>query len=505
MRALEQLMSLKGQFSAEAARLAEALLESLAKKQFREPRDLISFHEITLFLRAYPQSRRVMELADTILFSFQDRMPQTEHEAFENVEISGISGTSIATAFSHQFASSLTQRHAKEISIDWDDYERTDRLGPVLGKLLPAAFEDWSVEPHVDWRVWFEKAGCTLVWLLRKIEPSVYDSLEIPLRWDLAATNATRSRTRLPRRSVYYHDGPLLKRSDVSFEQEFKKARFGVTRVAKPEKLLETIVDTSAVRYRELWGFMHPDLAHVYHADFGRGVDFYFFGVAREWRLPFRAYHCGMYFKNGVPLGYFEGLSFFERMEVGFNLYYTFREGETAWLYAQTLKLFREHLGVTCFTIDPYQLGHENKEAIESGAYWFYRKLGFRPVTEEIARLTQREEERINAEPGYRTPPGKLRRLAKMPVVYGPSLEWGRFSLHTLMQKTQKADGQSAWESLLRHVRSERALKEILKAKNAPEETVYLRLLQRSPKLRASILRLGNVRLGDEMGQALSH
>ncbi len=46
-----------------------------------------------------------------------------------------------------------------------------------------------------------------------------------------------------------------------------------------------------------------------------------------------------MIYKNGVPIGYFEGLSLFERMESGFNLYYTFRDGETAWLYARTLNV----------------------------------------------------------------------------------------------------------------------------------------------------------------------
>ena len=51
------------------------------------------------------------------------------------------------------------------------------------------------------------------------------------------------------------------------------------------------------------------------------------------------------------------------------------------------------------------------------------------------------------------------------------------------------SDGRSAWESLLARVRSERTAQEILKLKNAPEEIGYLGLLQRSPKLRASILR----------------
>jgi hypothetical protein len=200
-----------------------------------------------------------------------------------------------------------------------------------------------------------------------------------------------------------------------------------------------------------------------------------------------------MYFKNGVPLGYFEGLSFFEHLEAGFNLYYTFREGETAWLYARTLKFFRERLGVRCFTVDPYQLGHENDEAIASGAYWFYRKLGFQPVTEEIASLSAQEEERIHSRPGYRTPPATLRRLARMPLLFGEALEWGHFSLRHLGQKIERGTGQSAWESLLTRVSSERTAKKILRAKMAPEETSYLRLLQKSPRLRQQILRMGRV------------
>ena len=110
-------------------------------------------------------------------------------------------------------------------------------------------------------------------------------------------------------------------------------------------------------------------------------------GVPPQHRLPLRAYHAALIFKNGVPVAYFEGLSIFERMESGFNLYYTFRDGETAWIFARVLRLMNQLLGVTVFSIDPYQVGHKNEEGIESGAFWFYRKLGFRPGRPSLLKL----------------------------------------------------------------------------------------------------------------------
>src|SRR4029078_5131488 len=101
------------------------------------------------------------------------------------------------------------------------------------------------------------------------------------------------------------------------------------------------------------------------------------------------------------------------RMESGFNLYYTFRDGETAWLYARVLNVMHHFTGATAFTLDPYQIGHENEEGIESGAFWFYRKLGFRPMRRELLALAEQEEKKIATRKGYRTPPRTLRELAK--------------------------------------------------------------------------------------------
>ena len=426
MSVVAHLESCKGKFGLDAAREVLALLKRVERARLRDPQELIQLHETVMFLRAYPQSAQVLRHADRILFSFGKRVRGMLREDFEYSDVSGIAGTGLTTNFSYPFAKRIAERHGGSVSIDWEQYRHVERLATILAHLIPESFEDWAVAPHPDWRRWYEKAGGTLPWLIRGVTPEVYDLLELPIRWELGDSAASRSHARIPPTTIFYHDGPFLARKDVSIEAEFATPKIAVRRLPRTaaQQTIDIIVDASAVRYRELYGFLYPDAANVYHADLGRGMDFYFFGVARKWRLPKRDYSCGMYFKNGVPIGYVEVLWPRQpkggRMEVGFNLYSTFRQGETAWLYTRLLKLYRERYRVTSFLVDPYQLGHENEEAIESGSFWFYYKLGFRPESPEVARLAERELQKIAKSPSYRTRPATLRKLAASPIVFAP-------------------------------------------------------------------------------------
>jgi hypothetical protein len=165
-------------------------------------------------------------------------------------------------------------------------------------------------------------------------------------------------------------------------------------------------------------------------------VDIFLWGLPPERRLPLRAYQAGFTLKNGVPINYIEGISLFEWMEIGFNTFYAYRDGETAWIYAQALRLLHQILGVTTISVYPYQLGKGNDEALQSGAFWFYRKLGFRPMRPELAGLTRKEERKIAANPSYRTPLRTLRRLSEGHVVYEmPASQpgaWDRFQMRNL-------------------------------------------------------------------------
>jgi hypothetical protein len=347
---------------------------------------------------------------------------------------------------------------------------------------------------------------------------------------------------KLPARKIFFHRTPLIQRRDVSLTGGLVSSPIPIEKLARAagERILDLARETSAVRYRELHGFTYGDSRRVLKAMLGRGTEAFVFGVSPENRLPLRAYHAALIVKNGVPVAYFEGLSIFERLESGFNLYYTFREGETAWLFGCILHLMRQLLGVTVFSIDPYQVGHENEEGIESGAFWFYRKLGFRPVRPELMKLALAEEQRIVSQRGYRTPARTLRKLAAGHMLFempGASAgAWDRFQIRNVGLAVQRrmalefrGDAQKIrtdsakfikrvldlethrWSEpqlrlfegfavvlamipgVARWSASEKLLAaRIIQAKALGDEALYLRLMQRHASIRGALIGFGS-------------
>ena len=132
---LTRLGSWKSRFGDPDPAALERLLTTAAATRFRDPHDLVDFHETLLFLRAYPASPSVARLADAILFSFAERIRALNESGidlspFEEAEVSGIAGASLSAVFSYEVARSLAARHRTRIEIAWDRYDEPDRLGP---------------------------------------------------------------------------------------------------------------------------------------------------------------------------------------------------------------------------------------------------------------------------------------------------------------------------------------------------------------------------------------
>ena len=229
----------------------------------------------------------------------------------------------------------------------------------------------------------------------------------------------------------------MIRRNDVALDQVIR-APLKLDKLSRRdgELVINRCCETTGARYRELYGIAYGDPSSVVRAEVGRGLEIFLWGLPSERRLPLRAYTAGFALKNGVPNNYIEGITICERMELGFNLFYTYRDGESAWVYAQVLRMLHALAGATCFSVDPYQIGYHNDEALESGAFWFYRKLGFRPTRPDLIKLVGREEKRIAASRDYRTPMRTLKQLAEAPVIYelpGTTTDdWDRFRVRRI-------------------------------------------------------------------------
>lgn len=558
-RLLDQLSELKNQFGPREARKLLSLLRRLGQQELADADSIICFHESLLFLRAYPQTAAIVRETESLLRSIPDRIASLQAEgvdlsALEHPELSGIAGTSVTDTFSYDIVQWLLRRHPSQLTLDWEWFEDENRLAETWPRFMPLLEEDAFVEANVPYREWLLAARngrAEVDWLIRRFNSlpltdkeraELYNSQKIYVRWT-PAYPATRTGLRGPKRAHFYHRTRLIARRDVHFATEVRKTpqRFEQLTASQGQVVLDVAREASTARYRELYGFTHGDPKSVFKTSLGRGVDLFVTGLPPERRLPFRAYHSAMIFKNGVPVGYFEGLSLFERMESGFNLYYTYRDGETAWLYARTLSVMRHLTGVTTFCLDPYQIGHENEEGIESGAFWFYRKLGFRSTNSSLLKLTEREEERIGGGRGYRTSPATLRKLAAAPMVLelddNQRGDWDNFQIRRIGLSVQRqmatkfsGDAGKMREAAIRLIgkaigvntsdwpqrrlrvlgdfalvfavmqeefsewdaRDRRRLQEIMKAKSDQDETRYLQLMQDHAGLRAAFLKLGS-------------
>ncbi len=557
-RLLARLEQEKTNFSRGNAALILRLLAVLGRRQFRDPQTLIRFHDALLFIRAYPHNAAVLRQAERLLASFVERVERlraagADMSEFDPEQVSGIAGTTMQDTWNYDVVRWLARLFPRNVAIDWTDYDQEGRLAATLPRFIPLLADDADVEADVPFREWLRAASGrrgALLWLLERFErlpiserekAELYNSLGLTVSWKLGNLRASRTRNWRPVRQTFYHRNPLLRRSEVSLEKELA-VPLPVRRLSRREgeAVMDLIREIMVVRYRELYGTTLGDSSSVVEARPGRGTQIYLWGLPRERRLPLRAYLAGFTLKNGVPINYIEGISLFEWMEVGFNTFYTYRDGESAWHYAQALRLLSQLHRVRCISVYPYQLGDQNEEAIASGAFWFYRKLGFRPGRPEVRRLLAREEEKIAARPGYRTSAATLRKLAAGHVFYElPGAEvgaWDRFRVRNLgfrvnrymaarfagdPEKMRRAStarlARALGVDLSRLSQPERAALEdfavvlalapdfprwpaeekrklaaIIRAKAGADETRYVRLLQEHPRLRSAMLRLGS-------------
>jgi hypothetical protein len=113
-----------------------------------------------------------------------------------------------------------------------------------------------------------------------------------------------------------------------------------------------------------------------------------------------------------LPIGYGGVTPLFRQANTGINIFDPFRGAEAAYLWTQMLRAFHTLYGSRRFVINAYQFGAGNAEAIQSGAFWFYYRLGFRPAQMRVRTLAAREAARMASDRRYRSDVRTLKALA---------------------------------------------------------------------------------------------
>ena len=424
---LDQAKSSYGEGCAEAKL---QLLLRLDRSRLRSSGAVLRLHEVLCFLRAYPDEARILAQVERMLANFQRRADFRRHRAA--LAETGIAGTSIHYRFFWGSARWLARRWPQSLSFDRRDREAEEKLAGVLPLLVTPAEAAWLKKGGVRAYAALDRlrgpGETDAAFFVRRVEAmagneatreAFFDSIDASFVLKPGQETPSRSREKFPRVPVAYRNSPMHRlRPDL--RKEIARAPREIRELPSSEAaaVLDLGRGAMVLRQRDLDAFSYGDPRDVRMVDDGDGLSFVLNGVVpgrRDWLTALYGY---LILQNGVLVGYGDLILRGRSAAVAFNTFETFRGSEAAWNFARLLAAIHHSFGTDSFSLAPYQIGRDNEEAITTGAWWFYFKLGFRPRAPEAKRIADIELSRANADPAYRSGRATLRSLAAWPLFF---------------------------------------------------------------------------------------
>ncbi len=425
---LEQAESIRLEFGAEFERQRFELLKRMEAGTFRTPSQLQRYHELVCFARAWPDSPRVLRLSRKIIKNFDHRRDLRRFRT--RLEATGIAGTDIAYSFYLPTAKWLAKQWPQHLDVDWDSFEEHERLDELLKHMAVFAEQQGlnsygfkGMERIQKMRGDNNDADGTffislleLLPMTERVKEHFYDNLSLTFILRPGAKTPSRTKGELRGSKIQYQDQPS-RSAAVDLKQAVKQPLiFNKVTGTQARRLIELARGAMVSRFRDLDPIAYADPHDVRVVDCGSGIQIVLFGVAPERRFLFESEYGHLLLKNGVPVGYGSAWSLYGTCQMNFNIFPTFRGAQAVMLYAKTFAVYQQLFNADTFVAEPYQLGDENEEAIQSGAWWFYNKLGYKPYDSETSRLARSENEKRRARKHYRSSASTLRRLAQAPM-----------------------------------------------------------------------------------------
>lgn len=403
-KAIRRLIDIRNQYNASLSDEKLHLLQQLAGEQFKSARELRRLHSALCFIRAFPDSAQHYRLAHAALAAMEKRVKQLPRVERSRLRDTGIAGTSLHYQFSYEVACWLQRRASADVSIDWSGGPDPTGLDEILAHLLEPADEEYFDSGWITGKDWVanacRKSAITdFEWLLIQLKErrfatfwsSLYNAAELWLKWDLRNARLSKSLNTFPIQKVCARPNGLRKLRGLA-AKEIMRPLESLTLLAPRagSRLIDVAMASLAVRHRETNHFNHANSREVYLADVGEGVSIAIFGMLEDYRYPLECTMGYLILSNGTPIGYGGASMLFLQANTGVNIFDEYRGSEAAFLWVQVMRVFHHLTGCTRFIANSYQFGADNNEALRSGAFWFYYRLGYRPVSREIRELARR-------------------------------------------------------------------------------------------------------------------
>jgi hypothetical protein len=432
---LDRLERLKTVHGGDAAAHRLELLRQLDRRRLPEPEEVERLHECLCFARAYPDNREVLGQVEAMLAGFAGRSDLKRFRRY--LGQTAIAGTEIQFPFFWPTARWLARRWPDSLHVDWSWWDKGTQkrlVEQVLPLILPYSETpalDMEERSAKDWLARLKGGGeGDAGFLIRRFETlpgdrntreSLFDSLDVPVIVKPGEGTPNRTQARYPKSPVTFQVAPM-DRTRPSLKNELERPPASARKLPPREAdvVLDLTREAMVNRLRDLYSFSHADRNDVRLVNAGDGLQFACIGTLPERRLMLESVYGFLTLKNGVPIGYVLASTLFGSTEVAYNVFKTFRSGEAARVFGRVLAMCRHLFGSRSFSIDPYQLGYGNQEGLQSGAWWFYYKLGFRPKDPEVKRLVRGELAAMKTNPGHRTAPDTLERMASEYLYYEP-------------------------------------------------------------------------------------
>ena len=399
---------------------------SLAARDIRSASALIAYHDLLLFIRAFPRSEAHIARAEAELARVAEtaaRMSSRNASLRFALANTGIAGTRSFAYYSIDLARWLTRLPGSGHVLDELDGEE-DTVRHVLLATSSGAERDAiddaraavidRLDPRNALRDLVERIDRSSA--SPDVRNALWEACAVNIRSEQAAPLLTRTWCRAAiGRTHVFREG--FKRA-VDVKEWCAKPTDGRSSLSATART--TIVTASRgvlighLRETDTATLCDPAVAEAH--DMGHGITVALLPLPPGRRTPFDAYVGYVAFANAVPVAYGGAWIFPGKSKVGINVFPAFRGGPSLLLFAAILRCYAQRYGIGCFEADNYQLGHGNADGIRSGAYWFYHRAGFRTVDPTLARTAMDERERMDADRAYRTPAPVLRRLASQPM-----------------------------------------------------------------------------------------